>query len=66
MPEVNRLCPDRGKPLVIRTNRANGSEFLGCSGYAPDSPAHRGYTEALPEWYRLMRSGTPMLPGMEP
>ena len=27
------ICPDCGQPMVLRTNRAKGSRFWGCSAY---------------------------------
>lgn len=32
-PKREESCPDCGSPLVVRTNRNNGSRFLGCSRY---------------------------------
>lgn len=31
--ETSEICPNCGKPLLIRTSRATGKKFLGCSGY---------------------------------
>jgi restriction system protein len=33
--ETTKLCPQCGSPLVKRTNRESGKQFLGCSRY-PD------------------------------
>lgn len=55
---ITKACPECGRPLLQRTNRANGSAFLGCSGY-PDVCRH---TEAIPESVRLRAMGAPELP----
>jgi DNA topoisomerase I len=31
--ETDEVCPQCGKPLVVRYSRKRGSKFLGCSGY---------------------------------
>lgn len=49
---VIKHCPECGRPLVERTNRENGSTFLGCRGY-PDCT----HTEPIPESVRLRRQG---------
>jgi len=49
---ITKLCPDCGRPLVERTNRATGETFLGCSQY----PACT-HSEPLPEALRLRRAG---------
>lgn len=48
-----------GRPMVERTNRQNGSTFMGCSGY-PDLCSE---TAALPEYVRMIRDGASELPG---
>jgi ssDNA-binding Zn-finger/Zn-ribbon topoisomerase 1 len=58
--QIERLCPRCRQPLVIRTNRANGSEFFGCGSWPECS-----YTEPIPEYVRLRRAGVMPLPGME-
>ncbi len=52
-------CPTCGRPMVLRTNRLNGSEFLGCTGY----PDFCSETAKLPEYVRLKRAGASELPG---
>lgn len=49
---IVKNCPDCGRPLVERTNRVNGSTFLGCSRY-PECT----HTEPLPETLRLRMQG---------
>lgn len=44
--------------LVVRTNRQNRSEFLGC----PRFPACI-YSEPLPAWVEMERAGATRLPG---
>lgn len=54
-------CLDSGhgpRPMVLRTNRQNGSEFLGCPRY-PECQ----HTEKLPEWVLMQRAGAERLPG---
>lgn len=46
------------RPMVLRTNGQNGSEFLGCSRY-PDCT----HTEKLPAWIEMERAGAERLPG---
>lgn len=57
---ILKSCPQCGPatPLIKRTNRHNGSEFLGCTRY-PEC----NHTEEIPEWYRLVDAGHQMLPG---
>lgn len=45
-------------PMVVRTNRQNGSEFLACSHYAACLN-----TRGVPEAYRLRKLGYSELPG---
>lgn len=61
-PEIKMHCPECARPLVVRRRRADGSEFLGCTGW----PDHCRHTEALPETVRMRRMGAPELPGMDP
>jgi ssDNA-binding Zn-finger/Zn-ribbon topoisomerase 1 len=44
LPAIDKLCPECGRPLAIRTNTKNHSQFLGCTGYPECS-----HTEAIPE-----------------
>lgn len=53
-------CPECGAPMVVRTNRLNGSEFLGCSRY-PDCTE----TRPLPEDVRMRAAGAQTLPGFD-
>lgn len=50
--ESETFCPDCGMGLVVRTNRANGNQFLGC----PDWPACT-HTQGIPESWRMKRAG---------
>jgi ssDNA-binding Zn-finger/Zn-ribbon topoisomerase 1 len=63
---ITIACPDCGRPLVVRTNRDSGSEFLGCTGYAvrdrEDRPAC-SHTEPLPAYVHMLRAGAELLPG---
>ena len=56
---INVHCKACGSPMVIRENRANGSEFLGCTRW-PDC----GETRPLPEDVKMRRAGAQPLPGM--
>ena len=49
---VVKYCPLCSQPLVERTNRQNGSTFLGCSRY-PECK----HTEPIPESVKLRRQG---------
>ena len=51
-------CPECGQPLTQRTNRNNGSEFLGCSDW-PNCT----YSEELPEDVLMRRQNAAQLPG---
>jgi ssDNA-binding Zn-finger/Zn-ribbon topoisomerase 1 len=53
-------CPECGKPMLPRTNRENGSEFLGCSQW-PKCTA----TQPLPAYVAMLRQGAPTLPGFD-
>jgi ssDNA-binding Zn-finger/Zn-ribbon topoisomerase 1 len=56
-PEITKACPDCGRRLVIRTNRDNGSQFIGCTGY-PEC----NHTEGIPETLKMRLAGAPELP----
>ena len=56
-PRITKPCPECGRALVIRTNRANDSQFVACTGY----PSCQ-HTEAVPETLRLRLIGHPELP----
>ena len=56
--EVKKFCPDCAQPLVVRTNKAVGIDFLGCSQY----PECR-HTEPLPADIEARRQGALGLPG---
>ena len=64
--QMKRECPhckDAGRGsvfLVVRTNRQNRSQFLGC----PNWPRCR-YTEPIPESVKMRLMGQPMLFGDE-
>lgn len=49
---ITKACPTCGSPMVERTNRQNGSTFLGCSRY-PECEA----TAPIPESVKLRRAG---------
>ena len=54
---VNRLCPEDGSRLVVRTNRDTGQRFLACPKY-PECK----YTEPLPEDINMRELGAQELP----
>lgn len=58
--EIVKKCPECNGDLAIKTNRATGEEFLGCSEWPQCS-----YTEPLPEYIKLRRAGHQPLPGFE-
>lgn len=53
-------CPVCARPLVERTNRLNGTTFLGCTGY-PECQ----HTQGIPEYLKLLRQGYWPLPGFD-
>lgn len=55
---VNIACRECGKPMVIRTNRENGSEFMGCSNWPRCT-----HSEPLPAYVEQIRAGAAQLPG---
>jgi ssDNA-binding Zn-finger/Zn-ribbon topoisomerase 1 len=57
--EVTLTCPKCGRPMVERTNRANGSTFMGCTGY-PDLCSE---TAKVPAYIEQKRAGGIELPG---
>ena len=57
--QVTVTCPC-GSPMVQRTNRQNGSEFMGCTRY-PDC----NETARVPAWIHMKRTGALELPGLE-
>lgn len=59
--QINVSCPDCGRPMAERENSANGSKFLGCTGY----PDFCNRTAKLPEYIRMTRAGADQLPGFE-
>jgi ssDNA-binding Zn-finger/Zn-ribbon topoisomerase 1 len=65
--EVSKPCPKckregRGVvKLIVRTNRDNGRQFLGC----PNWPDECDYTEQIPEWVKMRAAGATALPGFE-
>lgn len=58
--EVELVCPKCVPPpkLVMRTNRQNGSQFLGCQNYPMCN-----FTMEIPEHIRLRAQGQPTLFG---
>lgn len=56
MTTITKACPDCGRELKIRTNRENGSEFIGCTGW-PECK----HTEPIPESLRMRLAGAPTL-----
>ena len=60
MSEIIVICPECGRDLVERTNRQNGSTFLGCTGY-PECQ----HTQGIPEYVKLRREGATTLPGFD-
>lgn len=50
--KITKHCPICSAALVERTNRQNGSTFLGCSRY-PECK----HTEPVPESVKLRRQG---------
>jgi len=58
--QIERRCPRCQGPLLIRTNRANQSQFFGCGNW-PECE----FTEPIPEYVKLRRQGFMPLPGME-
>ncbi len=58
--KIDKRCPDCGDHLVVRENRQNGSEFIGCSNWPRCT-----HTEELPERLRLIAMGAQQLPGFE-
>jgi ssDNA-binding Zn-finger/Zn-ribbon topoisomerase 1 len=60
MSDYSEPCPRCDGRLVIRTNRENGSHFLGCTGW----PAC-DVTKKIPETARMRALGAPELPLFE-
>ena len=58
--QIARRCPKCGGEMVLRTNKANGEPFFGCSEWP-----HCGFTEPVPEYVRLRQMGAAPLPGFE-
>lgn len=56
-PTIEKPCPDCGGTLIIRTNRENGSQFIGCMSW-PNCDHH----EPIPETLRMRLMGAPTLP----
>lgn len=53
---IDKPCPDCGAGLIIRENRENGSQFIGCMSW-PNCT----HTEAIPETLRMRLMGAPTL-----
>jgi len=58
--QLERSCPRCKSPLLIRTNRASGNQFFGCSAW-PEC----AHTEPIPEYVRLRQAGARPLPGFD-
>ena len=58
--QVTIRCSRCGCPMVERTNRQNGSTFMGCTGY-PDCDE----TAKVPPYLEMKRVGGLELPGLE-
>ena len=58
--EMQQRCPACGAAMVLRENRTNRSEFLGCARW-PDCKE----TAPLPASVEMRRAGAKPLPGME-
>ncbi len=54
--ETEKTCPKCGAKLIVRTNRENESQFLGCPRF-PECD----HTERIPESIRMRLSGHPTL-----
>jgi ssDNA-binding Zn-finger/Zn-ribbon topoisomerase 1 len=55
--EAMITCPECGSPkLVVRTNTANGGQFLGC----PNWPNCK-HTQSIPESWKMRATGQPEL-----
>ncbi len=56
--ESDILCPNCNPPrkLIVKTNKVNGGQFLGCPNY----PAC-DYTRGIPEEWIMRASGQPSL-----
>jgi ssDNA-binding Zn-finger/Zn-ribbon topoisomerase 1 len=56
--ESDILCPQCNPPrkLIVKTNRNNGNQFLGCPNY-PDCK----YTRGIPEEWIMRANGQPSL-----
>jgi ssDNA-binding Zn-finger/Zn-ribbon topoisomerase 1 len=50
--ETEIECEECGAPMVVRTNRNNGGQFLGCSAY-PDCKT----TRKIPESWIMQQDG---------
>ena len=55
-PEIKLTCPECSWPLVVRTNRQNGTQFLGCSHW-PECT----FTRELTPYLIAKMSGAPTL-----
>jgi ssDNA-binding Zn-finger/Zn-ribbon topoisomerase 1 len=53
---TEKVCPECGGRLVVRTNKATGSQFLGCANYPECRRA-----EPIPEALRMRLAGQPTL-----
>lgn len=53
---IDKPCPDCGGGLIIRENRENGSQFIGCMSWPTCT-----HTEPIPETLRMRLMGAPTL-----
>lgn len=58
--DLQQRCPTCGAPMVVRENRQNGSEFLGCTRF-PDCRE----TAPLPAYVEMLKAGAQRLPGWD-
>ena len=54
--ETAIMCPDCKVPMIFKTNRINGSQFLGCPNYPTCN-----ITKKIPESWILEKQGHPKL-----
>lgn len=59
--QLTKPCPACGGTLVVRTNRQNGSQFLGCTGF----PERCTHTEPVPVYLKLLAAGAAPMPGFD-
>ena len=57
---IEKPCPACGGRLVVKKNRREGTQFIGCSNFP-----NCHYTERLTPSVEHRLSGAPTLPGLE-